>query len=172
MTEQTRAPARPLYDRLRRIQLENGWTSKQLADRAGIARGTIDNWKTQPRSPLPSTVKDVAARLGIPYREALELAGIDVAETAQAERIRGRLAELDEALASEGTVQLTVHVNPGEPEPSEPPGGFRSQAERIIWALTDYPWQLRLAQIQAARDLEAQPEESAPGEARTTGNRG
>ena len=71
-----------------------------------------------------------------------------------------------------GAVELTVHVNPGDPEPSEPPGGFRNQAERIIWALTDYPWQLRLAQIQAARDLESLPEESSSGEARTTRSQG
>lgn len=83
MTEQTEAPARPLYDRLRRIQLDNGWTNKQLADRAGISRGTIDNWKTQPRPPLPSTVKDVADRLGIPYPEALALAGVPVAHVSQ-----------------------------------------------------------------------------------------
>lgn len=69
--------------------------------------------------------------------------------------------------APAGAVELTVHVNPAEPEPSEPPGGFRSTAERVIWALTEYPWQLRLAQIQAARDLESAAAESVPEEART-----
>lgn len=66
-----------------------------------------------------------------------------------------------------GAVELTVHVNPGDPEPDAPPGGFRNQAERIIWALTDYPWQLRRAQIQAARDLESRTAETDTEEPRT-----
>ena len=70
-----------------------------------------------------------------------------------------------------GAVELTVHVT-DEPEPDAPPGGFRNTAERVIWALTEYPWQLRMAQINAARALESPPEESSSGEARTTGNRG
>ncbi|TDB83433.1 helix-turn-helix domain-containing protein [Actinomadura sp. KC216] len=163
MTEQTDAPARPLYDRLRRIQLDNGWTVVQLAEKAGVARGTIDNWKTQPRSPLPATVKDVAKKLGIPYREALALAGIETADSPVTLRLAERLAELDERLSvatepSEGTVRLTVHVNPSEPEPDYPPGGLRNQAERIIWAMVDEPWQVRLAQILAGREAETLPE--------------
>jgi transcriptional regulator with XRE-family HTH domain len=160
MTEQTEAPARPLYDRLRRIQLEKGWTNKQLADRAGISRGTIDNWKTQPRSPLPSTVKDVAARLKIPYSLALELAGIDPGEQAELDRMRERIDDLSRVLGTQpdtpgNTVRLTVHVNPEDPEPDFPPGGLRNQAERIIWAMTDEPWQVRLAQILTGREVEA-----------------
>lgn len=76
MGDQKRAPARPLYDRLMQLMVANGWTTVQLAEKAGIARGTIDNWKDQPRSPLPSTVKSVAERLDIDYLEALQLAGI------------------------------------------------------------------------------------------------
>jgi transcriptional regulator with XRE-family HTH domain len=175
MTEQTEAPARPLYDRLRRIQLKNGWTNKQLADRAGISRGTIDNWKTQPRSPLPSTVKDVAARLGIPYSEALSLAGVDLAEAQNMERVTRRLRELDEQIGEPpedlggNAVRLTVHVNPEDPEPEFPPGGLRSQAERIIWAMTDEPWQVRLAQILTGREVEASLSATAR-EAKAAGN--
>lgn len=68
-------------------------------------------------------------------------------------------------------VELTVHVNPSEPELREPPGGFRNTAERVIWALTEYPWQLRLAQIQAARDLEDASTET-PSEVPRTANQG
>ena len=166
MTEQTEAPARPLYDRLRRIQLDQGWTNVQLAERAGISRGTIDNWKTQPRPPQPSTVKDVAERLGIPYQEALTLAGIAVGDTpARPATEQAPTADDD------GTVRLTVHVNPAEPEPDVPPGGLRTQAERIIWAMTDHPWQIRWAQIKAARDYEAATREPAAEETRTAENR-
>ncbi|MGI5418699.1 helix-turn-helix transcriptional regulator [Actinomadura luteofluorescens] len=163
MTEQSEAPARPLYDRLRRIQLDKGWTNKQLADRAGISRGTIENWKTQPRSPLPSTVKDVAARLGIPYFEALALAGLALVDDEPinpANRFRPPSEHDDrtgETTAGAGgkAVRLTVHVNPEDPEPEFPPGGLRNQSERIIWAMVDEPWQVRLAQILTGREVEA-----------------
>lgn len=73
-------PARPLYDLVKRIQVEKGWTGVQLARNAGVDRGTIENWATQPRPPLAATIKGVAERLGIDYAEALELAGISPAE--------------------------------------------------------------------------------------------
>lgn len=76
MSTQRRPPARPLYDRVEEIRVREGWSKIQLARRLGLDRGTIDKWKTQPRSPLASTVKDVSERLGIPLDEALALAGV------------------------------------------------------------------------------------------------
>lgn len=76
MSQQEAAPARPLYDEVERIRVRNGWTRVQLAKKAGVSRGTIDNWKTQPRAPLAPTVKDVAERLGISPEMALRLAGV------------------------------------------------------------------------------------------------
>ncbi|WUH99575.1 hypothetical protein OHR68_39815 [Spirillospora sp. NBC_00431] len=64
----------------------------------------------------------------------------------------------------QGAVELTVLVYTAGPEPEFPPGGLRTQAERIIWAMTDEPWQVRLARILAGRELEA-----AVPEVRTTG---
>lgn len=57
-------------------------------------------------------------------------------------------------------VELRVLVNAHEPEPEFPPGGLRNQAERIIWAMVDEPWQVRLAQILAGREVEASMSES------------
>lgn len=173
MTEQTEAPARPLYDRLRQIQLANGWTNVQLAEKAGIARGTIENWKTQPRSPMPATVKDVAERLDIPYSEALELAGIAARGVHQGRRLRERIAQLDEKPEQPqpdegGTFRLTVIVNAEDPEPDLPPGGLRDQVERIIWAI-DEPWPIRWAQIQARRAILSPPQQDTE-EQRRTGN--
>ena len=56
--------------------MREGWSKIQMARRLGLDRGTIDKWKTQPRSPLASTVKDVSERLGIPLDEAFALAGV------------------------------------------------------------------------------------------------
>jgi transcriptional regulator with XRE-family HTH domain len=58
------------------IQQRNGWTKIQLAQRAGVNRGTIDNWARQPKPPLAATIVPVAERLGIDRDEALRLAGI------------------------------------------------------------------------------------------------
>jgi transcriptional regulator with XRE-family HTH domain len=167
MSEQPEAPARRLYNRLRTIQIENGWTNKQLAERAGISRNTIDNWKTQPRSPLPTTVKDVATRLGIPYAEALDLAGIELEDSPISRQLASRVAEHSDRMhqlteRTEGTVRLTLDVYVDGPEPETPPEGLRTQSERIIWAMTDDPWPVRAIRILAGRELEATLTDAKP----------
>ena len=76
---------------------------------------------------------------------------------------------VDVTWLDEGRLELTVIVNPDDPEPAEPPGGLRDQVERIIWAI-DEPWHVRWAQIQARRAAQAP---AAPSEAgrRTEGGR-
>lgn len=76
MDESRTAPGRPLWERLERIRLSNGWNKVRLAREAGVDRTTIDKWRYQPRSPQPPTVKIVAGNLGIDAEEALRLAGI------------------------------------------------------------------------------------------------
>lgn len=98
MSEQQSAPARPLYDLIERIRIREGWTKVQVARHLGMNRGTIENWKTQPRSPQATTVKDVANRLGIDYDEALALAGITggvTVNTADATRDLELIEELE-----------------------------------------------------------------------------
>jgi transcriptional regulator with XRE-family HTH domain len=97
------APARPLWERVEALRTQNGWTRTQLAQRAGVARTTIDKWKTQPRAPLASTIKDVATALGLDLDETLRLAGIvpgqeeaPTLEEANA-RLREALDKLDES---------------------------------------------------------------------------
>lgn len=74
----------------------------QLAEKAGVSRGTIDNWKTQPRSPHPATVKSVAERLDIDYFEALELAGIPARKRSHRESSDQIAAGVDADLAEIG----------------------------------------------------------------------
>lgn len=71
----------------------------QLAQRAGVARTTVDGWKTNPRAPLVTTVTEVADRLGIERQEALRLAGLSpphppAAESDQEESPTDRLERL------------------------------------------------------------------------------
>ncbi|GAA4225914.1 hypothetical protein GCM10022254_09020 [Actinomadura meridiana] len=56
--------------------MEKGWSRVQLAKRAGVARTTVDGWKTNPRAPHVTTVTDVADALGVDRSEALRLAGL------------------------------------------------------------------------------------------------
>lgn len=53
-----------------------GITKAQLHDRTGIARSTIDKWKTAPKPPQIPTVLAVADALGLDRDEAVRLAGI------------------------------------------------------------------------------------------------
>lgn len=71
-----RAPAAPLYELVTATLKITGITKAQLKQRSGVARSTIDLWRTQPRPPQPSTVLAVADALGIDRNEALRLAGV------------------------------------------------------------------------------------------------
>jgi transcriptional regulator with XRE-family HTH domain len=138
MGEQTGAPARPLYDRLKQIQLENGWTNVQLAQKAGIKRGTIDNWARQPRSPRPDTVKSVAENLNIDYLEALALAGITSAPSGQ-ETARAPEEDLDgqaERVAAKLPPEVREAIEGGEVRETSVvtfPSGDGSAITLMIW---------------------------------------
>lgn len=93
MSTQRRPPARSLYDRVEEIRMREGWSKIQLARRLGLDRGTIEKWKTQPRVPLASTVRDVSERLGIPLDEALALAGVTGGQTVEDEPERAATME-------------------------------------------------------------------------------
>lgn len=68
----------------------------QLAQKAGVARTTVDGWKTNPRQPLVTTITEVADRLGIDRQDALRLAGISppVIAVHEAEEATDRLERL------------------------------------------------------------------------------
>lgn len=72
----TTPPALPWWQHLEDLRIRNDWNRTQLAERAGVARTTIDKWKTARRAPLNTTVTEVADRLGIDREEALRLAGV------------------------------------------------------------------------------------------------
>ncbi|MGH3585304.1 MAG: helix-turn-helix domain-containing protein [Pseudonocardia sp.] len=72
----SRPPALPWWERLEDLRMDKGWSRVQLAQKAGVARTTVDGWKSNPRAPLVTTVVEVADRLGIERQEALRLAGL------------------------------------------------------------------------------------------------
>jgi transcriptional regulator with XRE-family HTH domain len=72
-----------------------GMTKSQLHQKSGVARSTIDTWKTQPRPPQPATVIAVADVLGIDRGEALRLAGVLPDTKAAAEGTIVDLSQVD-----------------------------------------------------------------------------
>ena len=76
MTREAYPPARPWYNFILREIAQRSWTKTELSDRSGVARTTIDNWRTNRRSPTDGTVNDVADVLGIDRAAAHDLAGV------------------------------------------------------------------------------------------------
>lgn len=70
-------PALRLWRRVTQEQHVRGWNVGDLADRAGVGRNTISRLKTNRTPPLTKTVNALALTLGIPIKEAYELAGLD-----------------------------------------------------------------------------------------------
>jgi transcriptional regulator with XRE-family HTH domain len=71
-----RAPAKPWYDLVVETIALRGWSKTELAERAEIARSTIDEWQRNLRPPQAAKVNAVADVLGIDRAQALRLAGV------------------------------------------------------------------------------------------------
>ena len=69
-------PAAPLYEAVTDALKRIGMTKVQLHQRSGVARSTIDGWKTRMTPPHAATVLNVARVVGIEDDEALRLAGL------------------------------------------------------------------------------------------------
>lgn len=69
-------PAALLYEAVDEAIKRTGLTKVQVHRRSGVARSTIDGWKTRMTPPHASTVLSVARVVGISDDEALRLAGL------------------------------------------------------------------------------------------------
>jgi transcriptional regulator with XRE-family HTH domain len=152
---------------LGRLRDRSGLSDADLARLAGKSRSQVNRWSRAENQPGFDGLRTLAtnlAREGYPA-EIVNLAGDLIRAAGYSTESAGAPPVPD----AEGAVRLTVIVNPEDPEPDFPPGGLRSQAERIIWAMTDEPWQVRLAQILTGREVEASMSETAR-EAKAAGN--
>lgn len=93
MSEETRGVAYPLWERVRRELALRGWSGTLLNQKTGVARSTINKFRTQPRPPQAATVIALAKALDIPVAEALHLAGILTPEEARSAGDLGQAAE-------------------------------------------------------------------------------
>ncbi|WP_433465743.1 helix-turn-helix domain-containing protein [Spirillospora sp. CA-128828] len=138
---------------LKQLREQAGLSDADLARLAGKSRSQVNRWSRAENQPNYDGLRSLVENLteeGYPT-EIVDLAS----DLLRAAGYGTDTAEPPPAPDAEGAVRLTVIVNPEEPEPDYPPGGLRSQAERIIWAMVDEPWQVRLAQILAGREAEA-----------------
>lgn len=87
---------------LKHIRLQKGWSQKDLADRAGIGQDTISGIESGRREPHPSTLRKLAAALGVQIAEFFSepvLSKVDMAlspwpeEIPVQERSRSKLAD-------------------------------------------------------------------------------
>lgn len=90
-----RAPAAPFHAAVMAALKTRGMTKSQLHQKSGVARSTLDTWKTQPRAPQPGTVLAVADALGIDRGEALRLAGVLADTKAAVEGTTVDLSDVD-----------------------------------------------------------------------------
>lgn len=72
----TDGPAAALYWRVELERARLGWSATELANQSGVNRSTVYRMRTSRRTPLPSTVLDLAKTLDIDRDEALHLAGL------------------------------------------------------------------------------------------------
>ncbi len=56
-------------DSLRQIRLQKGWSQQDLADKAGVGQDTISSIESGRREPHPSTLRKLAAALGVQVPE-------------------------------------------------------------------------------------------------------
>jgi transcriptional regulator with XRE-family HTH domain len=138
MSQQQSPPALPFYERVEQIRLERGWTRVKLARTAKVSRGTIDNWKSQPRAPLAPTVTEVADRLGIDRDEALRLAGITRAAQGEADATDagGRLVPAEGEEEPDDTNEFGLGSEPPFPEGQLNAAGLATpQILNKLWAV-------------------------------------
>lgn len=69
-------PAARFHARVLTELASKGRSKLWLHQQSGVARNTIDNWATQPRSPQAASIMAVADALDIPREEAAALSGL------------------------------------------------------------------------------------------------
>jgi transcriptional regulator with XRE-family HTH domain len=74
--ENGRPPAARFYDAVVSALASRGLNKLKLHELTGVARSTIDGWRTQTRPPYAEKILIVAEALGIDKEEALRLAGV------------------------------------------------------------------------------------------------
>lgn len=89
------APAARFHEAVLRALADQNRSKNWLHTKTGVARSTIDAWKTQPRPPQARTVLKVAEALRMDRTEALRLAGVLTDLTVNVAGETVALAEVD-----------------------------------------------------------------------------
>jgi transcriptional regulator with XRE-family HTH domain len=141
MTHDRPSPARPWYELVNRERALRGWSKTELSDRSGVARTTIDNWSTNPRTPTAEAVNAVADVLGVDRARAHVLAGIVASAASEpgphphvppdvADYVRRRWRR-DPAEAEAVLSDLEAAFS-RRPRPAQPPGEDGRESRRAV----------------------------------------
>lgn len=124
MTQDRPPPARPWHDLVTREIALRGWTKTELSERSGVARTTIDNWRTNSRRPSAKAVNAVADVLSVDRARAHALAGITEPTGPEPDILPpGLRASIREILPpdSAARVEAAVEAALRDAPPREPP---------------------------------------------------
>lgn len=118
----------------------------RLAQKAGISQANMSRLVNGAGEPSIDTLRKIGEVFGVSLGEMMIHAGL--AKPGEIETPRG---DLDDFLP--GLEEALRHLK-DQPEPAEPPGGFRDASERDIWGLWRIPWHKRYAAILASRAID------------------
>lgn len=119
----------------------------RLAQDAGISQANMSRLVNGAGEPNIDTLRKIGEVFKVPLGEMMVHAGL--AERGEIEA--PRRGSLDDFLPG---LEAMIERLKDEPEPAEPPGGFRDDAERDIWGLWRIPWPKRYAAILAGRAVD------------------
>jgi transcriptional regulator with XRE-family HTH domain len=131
---------------LAELQDKSGLSDAEIGDLAGKSRSQVNRWSRAENQPSFDGLNNLARALRAKgYSPELVALGEELLQAAGYTTPAEELAQRP---------RFTVIVNEDDPEPDQPPGGFRNKTEKMIWLMDDYPWQVRLEQILVARQYE------------------
>lgn len=115
-------------EKIKQLRIKNGITQKELANKSGLATGTIQQYELQKRKPKLETVEKIADALNVKIDELLdidvvnnslteEFYGIYVSETELRKKLLKILIALLEQFNVDGMLDLYEYTKTIENEP-------------------------------------------------------
>lgn len=97
--------------RIKALRMERGFSQQALADAAGTAKGTIQQYEAGKRQPRLEQLGRIADALGVPISDLLGVSGQDAAQMEKYEIYRGRAtAELEAARSSGASPDVIANI--------------------------------------------------------------
>lgn len=97
--------------RIKELRIERGFSQQALADAAGTAKGTIQQYEAGKRQPRLEQLGRIADAFGVPVSDLLGVSGQDAAQMEKYETYRGRAtAALEAARNSDAPPDVIANI--------------------------------------------------------------